>query len=154
MVISTGNIRIFKMAYSGYIIVTSHKRHDASNHCTFDCLFNNFSRLTTTKTSKYRITGSLWEKSTGHQWIPLTKGNYSGKRFNTIMSCINVLYTKRTPQIARFMGPTWGPPGSYRPQVGPMLVPWTLLSGTGSMRQEVRASIHWAVKRLSREIQV
>ena len=29
---------------------------------------------------------------------------------------------------ARFMGPTWGPPGSYRPQMGPMLAPWTLLS--------------------------
>ena len=32
-------------------------------------------------------------------------------------------------QIAKFMGPTWGPPGSCRPQVGPMLAPWTLLSG-------------------------
>ena len=32
-------------------------------------------------------------------------------------------------QIARFMGPTWGPPGSCRPQMGPMLAPWTLLSG-------------------------
>ena len=32
-------------------------------------------------------------------------------------------------QIARFMGPTWDPPGSCRPQMGPMLVPWTLLSG-------------------------
>ena len=27
------------------------------------------------------------------------------------------------------MGPTWGPPGSCQPQVGPMLAPWTLLSG-------------------------
>ena len=27
------------------------------------------------------------------------------------------------------MGPTWGPPGSSRPQMGPMLAPWTLLSG-------------------------
>ena len=26
------------------------------------------------------------------------------------------------------MGPTWGPPGSCRPQVGPMLAPWVLLS--------------------------
>ena len=26
---------------------------------------------------------------------------------------------------ARFMGPTWGPPGSCRPQMGPMLAPWT-----------------------------
>ena len=30
---------------------------------------------------------------------------------------------------ARFMGQTWGPPGSCRPQMGPMLAPWTLLSG-------------------------
>ena len=27
------------------------------------------------------------------------------------------------------MGPTWGPPGADRTQVGPMLDPWTLLSG-------------------------
>ena len=32
-------------------------------------------------------------------------------------------------QIARFMGPTWGPPGSCRPQLGPILAPWALLSG-------------------------
>ena len=30
--------------------------------------------------------------------------------------------------IARFMGPTWGPSGADRTQVGPMLAPWTLLS--------------------------
>ena len=33
------------------------------------------------------------------------------------------------PQIAKFMGPTWGPHGACRPQMGPMLAPWTLLSG-------------------------
>ena len=31
--------------------------------------------------------------------------------------------------LARLMGPTWGPPGSCRPQVGFMWAPWTLLSG-------------------------
>ena len=31
--------------------------------------------------------------------------------------------------ITKFMGPTWGPPGSYRPQMGPKLAPGTLLSG-------------------------
>ena len=31
--------------------------------------------------------------------------------------------------IAMFMGPTWGPSGSDRTQVGPMLAPWILLSG-------------------------
>ena len=32
-------------------------------------------------------------------------------------------------QIAKFMGPTKGAPGSCRPQMGPILAPWTLLSG-------------------------
>ena len=31
--------------------------------------------------------------------------------------------------IARFMGPTWGPSGADRTQVGPMLAPWALQSG-------------------------
>ena len=31
--------------------------------------------------------------------------------------------------IARFMGPTWGPSGADRTQVGPLLAPWTLFSG-------------------------
>ena len=34
------------------------------------------------------------------------------------------------PQIAKFMGPIRDPPGSCRPQMGPMLAPWTLLSGS------------------------
>ena len=38
-------------------------------------------------------------------------------------------FTGSDSQIAKFMGPTWGPPGSCRPQMGPMLAPWTLLSG-------------------------
>ena len=29
---------------------------------------------------------------------------------------------------SKFTGTTWGPPGSCRPQVGPMWAPWTLLS--------------------------
>ena len=37
-------------------------------------------------------------------------------------------YSFRAAQIARFTWPTWGPPGSCRPQVGPMLAPWPLLS--------------------------
>ena len=32
-------------------------------------------------------------------------------------------------QIARFMGPIWGPPGSCRPQLGPMWASLSLLSG-------------------------
>ena len=36
---------------------------------------------------------------------------------------------RATTPVARFMGPTWGPSGADRTQVGPMLAPWTLLSG-------------------------
>ena len=42
--------------------------------------------------------------------------------WSSIIYCIQ-------PQIAKFMGPTWGPSGADRTQVGPMLAPWTLLSG-------------------------
>ena len=35
----------------------------------------------------------------------------------------------RLSLIAEFMGPTWGPHGADRTQVGAMLAPWTLLSG-------------------------
>ena len=34
-----------------------------------------------------------------------------------------------TTHIAKFMGPTWSLPGSCWSQLGPMLAPWTLLSG-------------------------
>ena len=30
--------------------------------------------------------------------------------------------------IAKFMGPVWGPTGSCRPPMDPMLAPWTILS--------------------------
>ena len=42
--------------------------------------------------------------------------------------CFDNLKSKPS-QIAKFMEPTWGPPGSCRPQMGPMMAPWTLLSG-------------------------
>ena len=45
------------------------------------------------------------------------------QNFQIIVPCAHI------SQIAKFMGPTWGPPGSCRPQMGPMLAPWTLLSG-------------------------
>ena len=47
-------------------------------------------------------------------------------------------------QMARFMGPTWDPPGADRTQVGPMLAPWTLLSGyiqTGDLKAWARIRV-------------
>ena len=56
-------------------------------------------------------------KQTFPIWIDMT--------VSTPQQCAQAVFT----QITRFMGPTWGPPGSCRPQMGPMLAPWTLLSG-------------------------
>ena len=36
--------------------------------------------------------------------------------------------------MAKFMGPTWDQPGPCRPQMGPMLGPWTLLSNPGKFQ--------------------
>ena len=41
-------------------------------------------------------------------------------------------------QIVKFMGPTWGPPGCCRSQMGPLLAPWILLSGYLEIH-----SCHW-----------
>ena len=38
-------------------------------------------------------------------------------------------FVSESSLMARLMGPTWGPSGADRTQVGPMLAPWTLLSG-------------------------
>ena len=46
-------------------------------------------------------------------------------------------------QIARFMGPTWGPPGSCRPQKGPILAPRTLLSGNGPVEKQSSHPTPW-----------
>ena len=49
------------------------------------------------------------------------------QRITPQLGAITVLM--RYPRIARFMGPTLGPSGADRTHVGPMLAPWTLLSG-------------------------
>ena len=49
-----------------------------------------------------------------------------------------------TTQIEKLMEPTWGPPGSCRPQMGPMLAPWTLLSGNLSNLVSLWSRLSWA----------
>ena len=51
---------------------------------------------------------------------------YAKNKQHGWLKCIHVL----APLIARFMGTTWGPSGADRTQVGPILTPWTLLSGS------------------------
>ena len=42
---------------------------------------------------------------------------------------LSLVISRLAKLIARFIGPTWGPSGADRAQLGPMLAPWTLLSG-------------------------
>ena len=60
------------------------------------------------------------------------KGHSNGTNTIVFVSCYRLARYHATTVIARFMGPTWGPPGTGRTQVGPMLSPWTLLSGIHS----------------------
>ena len=68
---------------------------------------------------------------------PLTRVNEWNKltRFDPLIHLSNsalfiyLIFNFIVSQITKFMGPTWGPPGSCRPQMDPMLTPWTLLSG-------------------------
>ena len=49
--------------------------------------------------------------------------------------------------IARSMGPTWGPSGADRTQVGPMLAPWTLIWGS-AQPEAVDKLIPWLYRQL------
>ena len=66
---------------------------------------------------------------------PSKNHQYSRPHFTMPRSVLIEIYAinnhvlEKQTQIARFMGPTWGPLGSCRPQLGPMLAPWALLSG-------------------------
>ena len=53
-------------------------------------------------------------------WFQVTAWHRAGYKLHKLMI---------TSLIARFMGPSRGPSGADRTQVGPMLAPWTLLSG-------------------------
>ena len=64
----------------------------------------------------------------GCQWIVMAKVEAQVVPVQYIFSWhLEILYQQDPDR--KFMGPTWGPSGADRTQVGPMLAPWTLLSG-------------------------
>ena len=50
--------------------------------------------------------------------------------------------------IARFMGPSWGPSGADRTQVGPTLAPWTLLFEECRLRLQACYITQWGEYRI------
>ena len=59
----------------------------------------------------------------------ITRNWCSGHVASPQRSPVGTLVSSKTSLIARLIGTTWGPSGADRTQVGPMLAPWTLLSG-------------------------
>ena len=70
-----------------------------------------------------------------HKW-PVTRKMFPFD--DVIMAWEKPRTNRKKSLIARFMGPTWGPSGDDRTQVGPMLAPWTLLFGVVSSRSGAR----------------
>ena len=63
-------------------------------------------------------------------------------RFKSIWhKVMSGLAAAMTSLIARFIGPTWGPSGADRTQVGPMLAPWTLLSEMHLLRAHATPAV-------------
>ena len=97
-----------------------------------------FGRFVHTRTLSINCSASDPRKNVNHMFKVMlilrkyffSKADWSTKyhrhRFNS------ELYSKlhrKTPLIARFMGPTWGPPGADRTHEGHMLATWILLTG-------------------------
>ena len=103
-----------------------------------------------TNTARLHSAGDHWQAALMHDSLFMHSVSWSAVQWthyidNTlVMICLKLLTIElfiqqlapahpkeiiELTQITKFMGPTWGPPGSCRPQMGPMLAPWTLLSG-------------------------
>ena len=80
--------------------------------------------------------GNLWCRQGWQSWYRDNSQVLVGRSWHSLVSIMTVIRVDdfvvlgsiRGSQIAKFMGPTWGPPGSCWPQMGPILAPWTLLS--------------------------
>ena len=112
---------------------------------TLDCWYGVYFMLITNLSAlrlqlKYYIDGSMQERcnSTANAQelrVSCTKpsiftGHLHAELFGKTLTlkCWPVALPYVLSQITRSTGPIWGPPGSCRPQMGPMLSPWTVLS--------------------------
>ena len=75
------------------------------------------------------------------------------KLITLILSSLT-LTNSMTTQIARFMGTTWGLPGSCWPQMGPMLAQWTMLLGNQKTEQSSKNNAVYAMSPQAKSIQI
>ena len=90
----------------------------------------------------FRYIGSTWNKIKKFHWryileyvmyktMPIfTKHQCVSKHSFVSIFFLWIMIVRKAPSHkTKFMGPTWGRPGSCRPETGPIVAPWTLLSG-------------------------
>ena len=84
------------------------------NHRTLDINFfllgQVISPMMTGLCIPYKVNEHIWHHDDAMIW----------KKLSTLLALCE------GTQIAKFMGPTWGPPGPYRPQMGPHVSPMNL----------------------------
>ena len=137
----------------------------------FYCALFGLYMMTSSNGNIFCVTGHLCGEFTGPRWIPRKRpvtrsfnvsltcvwisdwvnnretGDLRRHRANFVFIVMNYIISAcwLISLIARFMGPTWGPSGADRTQVGPMLAPWTLLSGMIYMQPHPAGSCHLPV---------
>ena len=91
---------------------------------------------------------SYLEKHFNHLFILFSYEQVSDSRYVIQLIVMGFSFGVEKPsQIANFMGPTWGLPGSCRPQMGPMMAPWILLSGV--VLKPTRSRSLWSAHKLN-----
>ena len=101
----------------------------------FQCLFSIYEALCNEKNVYFHWHQESWYLQAPEEYSGLsTSGATITKsihcpRFKSGLQGKSLMRLNMLPQITKFMGPTWSPPGSCQPQMGPMLAPCTLLSG-------------------------
>ena len=95
----------------------------------------------------------LWRWAVHKPSVYLLLAGSSSHRPNALGCDGNSDDDREVTRIARFMGPTWSPPGAKRTQVGPMLAPWTLLSGCRARKQDTIQALSGCNKCLSKLLQ-
>ena len=111
----------------------------ASLHCSM-VLISRASHGNRDKVIQCRF--KTWISHYNHkQWDAITHQSWNSMMLKLEHECVITFHTKnggcdylsmslsQLTLITSFMEPIWGPSGADRTQVGPMLVPWTLLSG-------------------------
>ena len=93
------------------VTVTFHECHGISNHWQLNYLFNSGFQLTSKKTSQLHITGPMSSKTTGDQWISLTRWRKS-LAIPMFVQHLVKLVSKETSKLC-ITGLVWGEPTSH-----------------------------------------